>query len=141
VANPSPSGEGARHDLSLSLVATLDERVVGHVAFSPVGVAGATTAIVGLGPVAVRPELQRCAVGARLIEEGLARTRERGAGASVVLGAPGYYARFGFAPASRFGLRYPGPVPDDSFMVAELIPGALASTEGTVRYHGAFGAV
>ena len=126
--------------LTLSLVAVIDERLVGHVAFSPVDVAGATLLVLGLGPVGVRPELQRCAVGARLIEEGLARARERGAGATVVLGAPGYYTRFGYAPATRFGIRYPGPWPEEAFMAAELVPGALARAEGAARYHAAFGA-
>src|SRR6185503_15842671 len=74
--------------LSLSLVATLDDEVVGHVAFSPVVVRDASIRLLGLGPVAVRGEYQRCAIGARLVEEGLARAREQGVDAVVVLGHP-----------------------------------------------------
>jgi putative acetyltransferase len=127
--------------LAVSLVATLDHAVVGHVAFSPVMIAGATASVVGLGPVAVSPPWQRCAVGARLCEEGLARARERGHGAAVVLGHPGYYPRFGFVPASRFGLSYPGDVPDGAFLAAELVPGALRGAHGPVRYRSEFDAV
>ncbi len=127
--------------LAMSLVATLDDAVVGHAALSPVTIAGVGSPVLGLGPVAVRPELQRCALGARLVEESLARARERGVAAVVVLGHPHYYPRFGFVPASRFALRYATPVPDDAFMVAELVPGALAAATGLVRYHAAFDAV
>jgi len=125
--------EGA---LAVSLVAELDGRVVGHVALSPVTIAG-THDVVGLGPVAVVPALQTCAVGARLIEEGLARARERGAAAAVVLGHPEYYPRFGFIVSTTYGIDFP-EVPEDAFMAAELVPGALAAAEGAVRYHAAF---
>jgi putative acetyltransferase len=127
--------------LSLSLVATLDEDVVGHVAFSPVVVRDASIRMLGLAPVAVRSEYQRCAIGARLVEEGLARAREQGIDAVVVLGHPQYYPRFGFVAASRFGLRYPGSVPDEAFMAAELVPHALARVTGPVHYHAAFDAL
>ena len=122
--------------LAVSLVAELDGRVVGHVAFSPVAIEGARN-VVGLGPVAVLPPLQTCAIGARLIEEGLALARERGARAAVVLGHPDYYPRFGFVVSTRFGIGYPN-VPEDAFMAAELVPGALATAAGPVRYHAAF---
>ena len=81
--------------------------------------------------------LQTCAIGARLIEEGLARARERGARAAVVLGHPDYYPRFGFVVSTRFGIGYPD-VPEDAFMAAELVPRAFAGARGSVRYHPAF---
>ena len=62
--------------------------------------------------------------------------------AVVVLGHAEYYPRFGFIPASRFGLRCEYEVPDDVFMAMELTPGALqGSGPGTIRYHAAFGSV
>jgi putative acetyltransferase len=126
--------------LALSLVAALDDRVVGHVAFSPVTIDGVAGAL-GLAPVAVAPVYQRRAIGSRLVEEGLARLRERGVGAVVVLGHPAYYPRFGFVPASRFGLRYGEPVPDEAFMAAELAPGALVNASGVARYRPEFDGV
>ena len=51
-----------------------------------------------------------------------------------VLGDPVYYARFGFVPAARFGLKCPFPARDDSFMAIELEPGAFAKASGPVRY-------
>ncbi len=128
-------GDGA---LVLSLVACVDGVVVGHVALSPVAIAGAAGGAVGLAPLAVAPPLQRCAVGARLVEEALARARASGIGAVVVLGDPAYYTRFGFVTAARHRLRF-AAAPDDAFMAAELVPGALAVARGVVRYHDAFG--
>jgi putative acetyltransferase len=124
--------------LVLSLVACLDGVVVGHAALSPVVIDGAIVPTVGLGPLAVDPPLQRCAIGARLVEEALARARAHGVGAVVVLGHPDYYPRFGFVPASRFGLRFTAAVRDEAFMAAELVAGALADAAGVVRYHAAF---
>ena len=91
--------------LTLSLVAEDEGTIVGHIAFSPVTVDGVAGGWFGLGPVAVRPDRQRVAIGSSLIVEGLRRLRARGAHGCVVLGDPAYYGRFGFACDPS--LRYP----------------------------------
>lgn len=64
----------------------------------------------------------------------MAPCRELGAGAAVVLGHPGYYPRFGFSPASRFGVGSEYDVPDEAFMLIELVPGCLeGATSGEIR--------
>lgn len=126
--------------LTLSLVAVADDEIVGHVAFSPVTIDDGSAAI-GLAPMAVAPGWQRRGVGVRLIEEGLARLRAGGQRAVVVLGHPEYYPRFGFVPASRFGLRCEYDAPDEAFMALELVPGSLAGVSGLVRYRPEFAAV
>jgi putative acetyltransferase len=118
--------------LTVSLVAEADGAVVGHVAFSPVA---ATTgpAGIGLAPVAVlEPHRCRC-VAARLITEGLDACRTAGFGWAVVLGEPGYYARFGFRSAADVGLsdEYGG---GPAFQALALVPGALPIGAGLVRY-------
>ena len=107
----------------LSLVAVVDGQVVGHILFSPVTAAGAAGGGVGLGPMAVTPEQQRRGVGAALIDAGLARLRAAGCPFVVVLGHHEYYTRFGFVPASRYGMRCEWDVPDESFMVHVLDAG------------------
>lgn len=108
--------------LTLSLVATEGEEIVGHVAFSPVTINGESGDWYGLGPVSVWPDRQRQGVGQALIREGLRRLRSLGAGGCVLLGNPAYYARFGFenvpdlrhagAPTWAFqGLTLNGPRP------------------------------
>src|SRR3989344_4128035 len=82
--------------LTLSLVATDANEIAGHVAFSPVAINGRPSDWYGLGPVAVWPHRQRNGIGQALIREGLWRLQSMGAGGCVLLGAPAYYARFGF---------------------------------------------
>jgi putative acetyltransferase len=125
---------------TLSLVAELRGEVVGHLLLSPVTVEGRPGLdAVGLGPMAVRPELQGKGIGSLLVREGLAEMRHRQVAGVVVLGHPDYYPRFGFAPASRLGLRCEYDCPGEAFMALELSPGAFAGG-GLVRYRIEFAA-
>jgi putative acetyltransferase len=128
----------------VSLVAEDAGVIVGHIMFTPVTLATPAAnpeMLMGLAPMAVTPEWQRRGIGSRLIVEGLARCGGLGAAAVVVLGHAEYYPRFGFAPASRFGLRCEYDVPDDVFMARELIDDGLKGVTGTVRYHPVFSRV
>lgn len=122
--------------LTVALVATHGDRVVGHVAFSPVEIrsSAGTWHAIALGPLTVAPAHQRRGVGARLVEAGLSACRAAGHGVVIVLGHSRYYPRFGFVPASRYGVRFEKTVPDDVFMLLELRPNAVAGREGVVRY-------
>lgn len=97
--------------------------------------------IMGLGLVAVLPERQRSGIGTQLIRAGLKKCKELGYGAAFVLGHPTYYPRFGFVPASRFGLKCELDVSDDVFMAMELSSGYFEKISGTVVYHEAFRSV
>jgi len=126
-------------DPVVSLVAEEDGAVIGHIMFSPVELSGSPDLkIMGLGPMAVTPQRQRSGVGSSLVRAGVERCRALGYGAVVVLGHPEFYPRFGFRPASQFGVGSEYEVPDDVFMLLELQPGYLADRVGTVRYHDAF---
>jgi putative acetyltransferase len=127
----------------ISLVAELDSRIVGHIFFSPVTIAGdgpACTAM-GLAPMAVLPQHQHRAIGSALVREGLDECRRIGYDVVVVLGHPHYYPRFGFRPAKEKGLRCEYKVPDEVFMVAELRAGAIGEKNGLVKYHPEFNRV
>jgi len=127
----------------ISLVAIDEDRVVGHIFFSPVTIESATDSFtaMGLAPMAVLPECQRQGIGSLLVREGLRECQRIGHEIVVVLGHPEYYPRFGFVPASSKGLRSEYDVPDEVFMVAELTPGALKGRTGLVKYHPEFNAV
>ncbi len=129
--------------LALSLVAVENGHVVGHILFSPVRIVSESrsTEAQALGPMAVMPVHQRQGIGSALVRKGLEECRSEDCGVLVVLGHPQYYPRFGFAPASRFGIRCQYEVPDDVFMAMELKAGALAECEGLVKYHAEFGRV
>jgi putative acetyltransferase len=124
----------------ISLVAILDDQVVGHILFSPVTIESEAEvfAAMGLAPVAVRPDYQNRGVGAALIRSGLAECRRLGHEIVVVLGHPAYYPRFGFVTASTLGIRCEFDVPDEAYMVAELTPGALRGRRGVVHYRPEF---
>lgn len=129
-------------DPFVSLVAVIDDRIVGHILFTPVSVEGAADRLMmGLAPMAVLPEYQNQGIGSRLVEEGLQACARLGAGAVAVLGHPEYYPRFGFEPAAKHGLRSEYDVPDEVFMVQELEPGALSGCRGLIRYRPEFAAV
>lgn len=124
---------------SISLVATIGDRVVGHILFTPISIEpAARVRVAGLAPMAVRPENQRSGIGSQLVRAGLDHCRERGYAAVVVVGHPEFYPRFGFVPARSKALRCEFPVPDDVFMVLELTAGALADCAGLVRYRPEF---
>lgn len=82
--------------LTLSLVAEVDDAVVGHIAFSPVTISDGTPGWYGLGPVSVLPGFQRRGIGKALIDEGLRRLKNQGASGCCLVGHPDYYPKFGF---------------------------------------------
>lgn len=123
----------------VSLVAVEDGTIVGHIMFSPVSLSGHPgLKIMGLAPMAVAPEHQRKGIGSALVHAGLNRCKQQGFGAVVVLGHPEYYPRFGFSPSTRFGIKCEYEVPEEVFMVFELLPGYLRDASGTIKYHVAF---
>jgi putative acetyltransferase len=123
----------------VSLVADLDNRVVGHILFSRMWIetAGERIPAVALAPVAVLPEHQRSGIGGKLIERGLNLLRSEGERIVIVLGDPDYYPRFGFSTEKARFLA--SPFPPDAFMALELIARALDGVRGKVRYAAAFG--
>lgn len=126
--------------LTLSAVANIGSRIVGHVAFSPVTIGGSPLAL-ALAPVAVAPDCQRQGIGSALIRWSLEECRRLGHGVVIVVGEPAYYPRFGFTTASSFGIQCPFPVPPEVVMVLELSPGAASGCRGMVRYRPEFDAV
>jgi putative acetyltransferase len=133
-----------RRAVTLSLVALEEGEVVGHVLFSAVTIRGEgeDLHVIGLGPVAVLPERQNQGIGSRLIRAGLEEIRQQGHAAVVLLGDPRYYSRFGFEPASRFGVRFQDPnVPAEDFLLLELRRGTLEGHEGVAYYEPEFSGV
>ena len=122
--------------IASALVAEEKARILGHVVFSKVvtNAEGAELGALALAPLAVAPAFQRLGIGSALVSAGLERCRLQRQARVLVLGDPVYYARFGFVPAARFGLKCPFPAPDNVFMAIELEPGAFAGVSGMVRY-------
>jgi putative acetyltransferase len=118
--------------LTVSLVAEMDGRVVGHIAFSPVTTSDGTPDWYGLGPVSVLPEYQRKGIGKALIREGLARIKAMNAQGCCLVGHPDYYKKLGFRNVS--GFVHEG-VPQEVFLA---LPFYEHVPQGTVTFHEAF---
>jgi putative acetyltransferase len=86
----------ASGSLVLSLVATINSDIVGHIAFSNASLSDDTTSWFALGPVSVLPKYQHRGVGSLLINTGLEKIEKRGALGCILTGNPEYYQRFGF---------------------------------------------
>lgn len=126
-----------------SLVAEAEGQIVGHILFSDVTLETNPHVfrVIGLAPLAVLPAWQKRGVGAHLTHAGLTACREAGYAAAIVLGHPAYYPRFGFTPASRFGLHSEYNVRDEVFMALELHPGTLKDCSGLAKYQPEFNEV
>lgn len=125
--------------VTVSLVATLDGRVVGHILYSPVVCNELQGA--GLAPVAVSPEYQRQGIGSQLIEAGNERLRAAGCPFIMVVGHPQFYPRFGFRPASTMGIKSEWELSDDVFMVLVLDESKMAGVSGEAKYRPEFSSV
>lgn len=123
--------ECAEYLPEFSVVAVLDEEIVGHV-ISTRGWVG-DYGLLGLGPIGVTPRLQRHGIGSALMNETIARANAAGEGGIALLGSPEYYPRFGFVPAASFGVLPPEDAWGEHF---QLLPLALwpGGVHGTFRY-------
>lgn len=123
-------------DAVISLVAVVEDRVIGHVMFSKMT---APFRALGLAPVAVLAEHRRKGYAARLIEEGLRRAAADGRQGVFVLGDTRYYGRFGFSAdaAKDFQSSYAG----EHFMALALNGKSLPVHTGRVDYAPAFAAL
>ncbi len=124
----------------LSLVAVMDDVVIGHLLITEISITSGDHIVpaLGAGPMAVLPEYQGKGIGSALMRHALDRCKEHPDYSLVVLiGHAGYYPRFGFKPARPNGFslaRWEKLVSDDAFMVYELQPGALKETPGLISF-------
>lgn len=122
----------AAQALTLSLVAELDGRVIGHIAFSPVTIADGTQNWYGLGPLSVLPEYQRQGIGKALIQAGLSRLKELNAQGCCLVGHPDYYRKFGFKNTPELVLE---GVPQEAFFALSF---SGHTPQGAVTFHDGF---
>lgn len=98
----------------LSFVAMEDGMVVGSIQSWPVQLteaSGATTPLILVGPIAVRPDRQRDGIGRMLTDSMLAMADDIHSDPLVLIGDPEYYERFfGFTADATGEWGIPGPV-------------------------------
>lgn len=122
----------------LSLVATENDAIIGHILFTKVSITGASENLQAqiLAPLAILPEAQKKGVGVQLINEGLKELKKSGVKLVFVLGHPEYYPRCGFNPAGIHGYEAPYYIPEehsDAWMVQELGSGIIGTEKGKIQ--------
>lgn len=130
-------------DPIISLVACTDERIVGHILFSPVELQMNEGSVPGMGlaPMSVVPKYQRTGIGKALVNAGLQRLADDDCPFVVVLGHPEYYGKFGFLPAVEFGISHGfAGIPQEVFLVKPLSKRHIQPMHcGKVFYQSVFG--
>lgn len=86
-----------------------------------------------LGPLVVDPGYKNMGYGRALVRHALQEVQAAGHPMVLLVGDAPYYQPLGFTPVPRGKVRMPGPVDLSRILVAELVPGAAAGLEGTVR--------
>ena len=122
----------AAQALTVSLVAEVDGRVIGHIAFSPVTITDGTQNWYGLGPLSVLPEYQRQGIGKALMQEGLSRLKYLNAQGCCLVGHPDYYRKFGFKNTPELVLE---GVPQEVFFALSF---GAHTPQGAVTFHDGF---
>jgi putative acetyltransferase len=123
----------------LSLVAEIDNKIVGHILFSKIQIIGSSVfESLALAPMAVIPDLQKQGIGTALINKGMKKAKEMGFDSIIVLGHSEYYPKFGFLKASKWNITCPFEVPDEAFMAIELTEKGFDGKSGTVKYPDEF---
>lgn len=118
--------------LTISLVAEVDGKVVGHIAFSPIAISDGSLNWYGLGPISVLPKYQKQGIGKALVNEGLSLLKDMDGQGCALVGNPNYYKRFGFKNIPD--LIHEG-IPQEVFLV---LPFDKKIPQGTVVFHKGF---
>ena len=120
--------EGVPHDPHLSLVATLDGRMIGSVRLTPIAIGGRPALL--LGPLAVDPAWKGQGAGKLLVRSALQAARAAGHSLALLVGDEPYYGPFGFQRLAPYAITLPGPADPARVLVAGLTPGALDGLKG-----------
>ena len=120
----------------LSLVAEVDNKLVGYVLLSEITIQNDKNKFpaLALAPVAVLPEFQSKGIGSKLLKQAHQKARELDYKLVIVLGHEEYYPRFEYEPAINFDIQAPFEVPKKNFMLKELVPDAAKHIFGIVVY-------
>ncbi len=124
--------------MELEFVAIKDHQIVGHILYTTVQIGHHVCRAVALAPMSVLPTFQNQGIGASIIRHTLQEVNRLGYSSVIVLGHPNYYPRFGFRPASNWGIQFHQDVPDDVFMALSFDTNGLNGISGIVKYSDAF---
>lgn len=124
----------------LSLVAELDDQLVGHLMCTPalLDAPQQLVTVEVLSPLGVLPEFQRRGVGSALVRRAIELLAAEDVPALFLEGDPAYYGRFGFVAGGSVGYRRPSlRIPPAGFQVVQL-PAHQPWMTGTLVYPPVF---
>lgn len=130
-------------DHYLSLVATMNQEIVGHALFTDATLTFAESEMNGMGlaPLSVLPRYQRNGIGSQLVQAGLAQLAKRGNPFCAVIGHPEFYKRLNFKDAAALSVVHGfAGIPQEflllhcSWSKEDEVPG-----QATLTYAAAFG--
>ncbi|ABJ71673.1 GNAT family N-acetyltransferase [Lactococcus cremoris] len=124
----------------LEIVAFEDGKITGHGLLSEVSIVNQSQSFKGLvlAPLDVLPAYQGKGIGAAILLELEKRAKILDYSFISILGHESYYPRFGYVPASQYQIQAPFEVPNENFMIKELIDGRLEGKSGVIQYSEAF---
>lgn len=124
----------------LSLVAIIDEQIVGHIILTKITIENENQNFpsLALAPVSVLPKYQGQGIGGQLIKTAHEIAKNLGHQSIILLGHEHYYPRFGYRQTADFGIKLPFDAPKENCMAIELTKNALQNVTGTVVYSNAF---
>lgn len=122
---------GDKYIPELALVATIGEQIVGYIMFTEIAIGSSRS--VAPAPLAVHPDYQKSGIGSMLIQQGHLIAAKLGYEFSVLVGSEHYYPRFGYLPASSFGISSPFELPDANHMAFSL-QSTYTKPNATVEY-------
>lgn len=115
----------------LSLVAIVDNSIVGHILFTKVHI-GDNVAL-ALAPVSVKLEYRHKGVARALIQAGHNTAKDLGYEYIVVLGDPKFYSKFMYKPSQDFNIEPLYGIPSEYYLVLKLKDDAQ-KIKGRVKY-------
>lgn len=124
----------------LEIVAFEDGKITGHGLLSEVSIVNQSQSFKGLvlAPLDVLPAYQGKGIGAAILLELEKRAKILDYSFISILGHESYYPRFGYVPASQYQIQAPFEVPNENFMIKELIDGRLEGKSGVIQYSEAY---
>ena len=120
----------------LSLVAVVDDNVVGHIMFTPMKIKGNVECFesLDLAPVSVHIDYQNQGIGKLLVRSGIGAAKILGYKSLIVMGHPKYYQSFGFKLASNWKIGLDADCSSKYLFALELVEGGLDGISGIVEY-------
>lgn len=121
----------------LNYVCECNGMICGHIFYTishVINETGDRSDVLSFGPISVRPDYQHTGIGSHMIRMSFANARAQGYKAVIITGNPAYYSRFGFKPASDFGISDADGSSYDALMACELVNCGLSGIHGRVHF-------